>query len=67
MIKRIWTWWRIISVIILPIIILVFACSLKISFSSGDLGVVLFILVTLMFFIHLFHTSFYRMCFSKTI
>ena len=54
MIKRIWTWWRIISVIILPIIILVFACSLKLSFSSGDLGVVLFILVTLMFFIHLF-------------
>ena len=54
MIKRIWTWWRIISVIILPIIILVFACSLKRSFSSGDLGVVLFILVTLMFFIHLF-------------
>ena len=38
----------------LPIIILVFACSLKLSFSSGDLGVVLFILVTLMFFIHLF-------------
>lgn len=54
MIKRIWTWWRIISVIILPIIILVLACSLKLSFSSGDLGVVLFILVTLMFFIHLF-------------
>ena len=54
MIKRIWTWWRIISVIILPIIILVFSCSLKLSFSSGDLGVVLFILVTLMFFIHLF-------------
>ena len=54
MMKRIWTWWRIISVIILPIIILVFACSLKLSFSSGDLGVVLFILVTLMFFIHLF-------------
>lgn len=54
MIKRIWTWWRIISVIILPIIILVFACSLKLSFSSGDLGVVLFILITLMFFIHLF-------------
>lgn len=54
MIKRIWTWWRIISVIILPIIILVFACSLKLSFSSGDLDVVLFILVTLMFFIHLF-------------
>ncbi|MEQ3334611.1 hypothetical protein [Faecalimonas umbilicata] len=54
MIKRIWTWWRIISVIILPIIILVLACSLKLSFSSGDLGVVLFILVTLMLFIHLF-------------
>lgn len=54
MIKRIWTWWRIISVIILPIIILVLACSLKLSFSSGDLGVVLFILITLMFFIHLF-------------
>lgn len=54
MIKRIWTWWRIICVIILPIIILVLACSLKLSFSSGDLGVVLFILVTLMFFIHLF-------------
>lgn len=54
MIKRIWTWWKIISVIILPIIILVLACSLKLSFSSGDLGVVLFILVTLMFFIHLF-------------
>ena len=54
MIKRIWTWWRIISVIILPMVILVFACSLFRSFSSGDLGVVLFILVTLMFFIHLF-------------
>lgn len=54
MIKRIWTWWRIISVIILPIIILVLACSLKLSFSSGDLGVVLFILATLMFFIHFF-------------
>ena len=54
MIKKIWTWWRIIAVIILPIIILVFACSLKLTFSSGDLGIVLFFVVTLMFLIHLF-------------
>ena len=54
MIKRIWTWWRIISVIILPMVILVFACSLFRSFSSGDLGIVLFFVVTLIFFIHLF-------------
>lgn len=54
MIKRIWTWWRIISVIILPMVILVFACSLFRSFSSGDLGIILFFVVTLMFFIHLF-------------
>lgn len=54
MIKRIWTWWRIISVIILPMVILVFACSLFRSFSSGDLGIILFFVVTLMFLIHLF-------------
>lgn len=47
MIKRIWTWWRIISVMILPMAIILVACSLLRSFSSGDLVIVLFFVVTL--------------------
>lgn len=54
MIKRIWTWWRIISVIILSMVILLFAGGLFRSFSSGDLVIVLFFVVTLMFLIYLF-------------
>ena len=54
MIKRIWTWWRIISVIILPMVIFLFAGGLLRSLSSDDLVIILFFVVTLIFLIHVF-------------
>lgn len=54
MIKRIWTWWRIISVIILPMVIFLFAGGLLRSLSSDDLVIILFFVVTLIFLIHIF-------------
>ena len=54
MIKRIWTWWRISSIIILSMVIILFAGALFRSFSSGDLVIILFFVVSLIFLIHLF-------------
>ena len=52
MIKKIWTWKKIILIIILLMIIIVFLKSLNLAFVANELDVALIFLVTSIFFIY---------------
>lgn len=52
MIKKIWTWKKIILIIILLMIIIVFLKSLNLAFVANELDVALLFLVTSIFFIY---------------
>lgn len=52
MIKKIWTWKKIILIIILLMIIIVFLKSLNLAFVANELDVALIFLVTSIFFVY---------------
>lgn len=54
MIKKIWTWKRISSVIILPMVIFILVSSLRLAVLAGEMQVALMFVAALIFFIYLF-------------
>ncbi len=54
MIKKIWTWKRISSVVILPMVIFILVSSLRLAVLAGEMQVALMFVATLIFFIYLF-------------
>ena len=62
MIKKIWTWKRISSVIILPMVIFILVSSLRLAVLAGEMQVALMFVATLIFFIY-----FCGLCLSKKI
>ena len=63
MIKKIWTWKRISSVIILPMVIFILVSSLRLAVLAGEMQVALMFVAALTFF----YISFCGMCLSKKI
>lgn len=54
MIKKIWTWKRISSVIILPMVIFILVSSLRLAVLAGEMQVALMFVAALTFFTYLF-------------
>lgn len=54
MIKKIWTWKRISSVIILPMVIFILVSSLRLAVLAGEVQVALMFVAALIFFTYLF-------------
>ena len=54
MIKKIWTWKRISSVIILPMVIFILVSSLRLAVLAGEMQVALMFVAALIFFTYLF-------------